>query len=74
MFYEDNLKLYIKNVEDIESPEVQLISSKDMYGATYMLYMCHQNKTKYIILVQSGNILSYKAQEDQLQDIFPEHC
>lgn len=74
MFYENNLKLYISNVDNVTDPEVQLLSTKDMYGATYCLYMCHQNKQKYIIMIQNSNILSYRAQEDQMNDIFPEHC
>ena len=74
MFYEDNLKLYISSVDKIENPDIQLISTKEIYGATYILYMCHQNKEKYMIMIQNSNILSYKAQEDQLQDMFPDHC
>ena len=74
MFYEDNLKLYISNVDNIKDPTIQILDTKNMYGATYCLYMCHDNKQKYIVLVQASNILSYRAQEDQLKDIFPEHC
>lgn len=74
MFYEDNLKFYINHVNGVEAPEIQLLDSKEKYGAHYFLYMCHQNKLKYIVYVQNTNILAYAAQEDQLRDIFPDHC
>lgn len=74
MFYEDNLKFYIQHVDNVENPEIQLLDNKEKYGASYFLYMCHQNKLKYIVFIQSTNILCYAAPQDQLGDIFPEHC
>jgi hypothetical protein len=74
MFYEDNLKFYIQHVDQVAEPDIQLLDTKEKYGATYFLYICHQNKIKYTIMVQSSNVLSYRAQEDQLRDIFPDHC
>lgn len=74
MFYENNLKSYIENVEKIESPEIQLLAQRIIHGATYMLYICHQNKEKYTIMVQNTNILSYKTPQDQLTEMFADHC
>ena len=74
MFYENNLRLFIQHVDSVESPEIQLLASKDKYNSTYMLYICHQNKEKYIVMCQSSNVISYKAEPELIKDIFPEHA
>jgi len=75
MFYENNLKFFIEHVDKVEAPvEIQLLSSKDKYSSTYMLYMCHQNKEKYIVMCQSSNVICYKAEAELIKDIFPEHA
>lgn len=74
MFYENNLKMFIENVDSIESPEIQLLDTKEKYSTTYMLYICHQNKEKYIVMCQNSNVVSYKAQPELVKDVFPDHA
>ena len=74
MLHEHNVKLYIEHTEKIAEPDIQLLNMKQIKGATYVLYMCHNNKTKYVAMIQDTNICSYKPDDELLRDLFPEFC
>ena len=65
-FYESALKSLISDLyPDIGTdPEIHLQKSHSMFGVTYMLYRCTNNKKLYVVSFQGTNISSFEASEE----------
>lgn len=64
---EENLVLFIENVDGIKNPKLTAIKSKELEGNTYLLYSCKDTEDLYVISVSKDQVLAGKADKKILE-------